>query len=81
MWKINVGNDYILNYDASDIDTNDNKGSCRKRLERAKKNIIPSILSSNTYFQQSLALHSDLISKTLLVMQLTVNFIGNNTEK
>ena len=70
-----------MNYDASDIDTNDNKGSCRKHLERAKKNIISSVLSSNTYSQQSLALYSALISKKSLVIQLSVNFIGKNTEK
>ena len=70
-----------MNYDASDIDTNDNKGSCRKHLERAKKNIISSVLSSNTYSQQSLALYSALISKKSLAIQLTVNFIGKNTEK
>ena len=34
--KLNVDNDYSFNYDTFDVDTNDKKASCRKRLERAK---------------------------------------------
>ena len=38
--KLNVDNDHNLNYDAFDVDTNDKKASCRKRLEREKNNFI-----------------------------------------
>ena len=55
-----------MNYDAFDVGTVDNKSSSRKRLERAKRMIISSVLLSNTHSQQSLALHSALTSRELI---------------
>jgi len=64
--ELNVDNDHNLNYDTFDVDTNNKKASCWKSLERVKREIISSVLFSNTHSQQSLVLHSALTSRGLI---------------
>ena len=64
--KVNLDSDQSLNSDAFDVETIYNKANSRKRLERAIRIIISSVLLSNIHSQQSLESHYALKSREFI---------------